>query len=182
MNETRAVFVFLKVLQIVFCVICIVLHTSGINATEDDSFPNEVLPPGIFVGFTIYNVVGCLNAAFGFNFSIFLEAVVPTVASVLFQMVAFTTMKHLEENPFLNFFECRMQNRFSLITSFLFAFHALIAWDLIFIADSNDQQITFVPNIIFQFAAKRIPWMTSFKFRIRNETLSKIESRIKRTV
>lgn len=151
-KEKSIVIFTLKFFELILCSLCLSFHIVGIHH-DQEPLPHDVLSCGIFFAFILHALIGCLGIVLNVATPLLLDAIVDSIASALFLIVAIISMVHAENDDHLMFLTddeevnhpffviCRRQSVYSLVTSTMFGMHASIDWDMFFIAERVEESV-----------------------------------------
>lgn len=149
MREEKAVLFSLKLCEFVSCSLCLTSHIIGVGQVTEQ-LPHDVLSCGIFFCFIFNSLMGGLSIVFSLAVPLLLEAIVNSIASILFLIDSIISMVYAENDEHLMFLTddeehqhpffitCRRQSTFAMLTSALLSMHASLNWDMYFISERID--------------------------------------------
>lgn len=148
MKEKSAVIFTFKFFELILCSICLAIHIVA-SFFIHEPLPHDIISCGVFVCFLLHSAVGCMSIVLSINIPLQLDAIVNSIASILFLITSIQSMVYAENDEHLMFLTdneevqhtfftaCRRQSVYALVSATLFGLHASIMWDMHFIPERN---------------------------------------------
>lgn len=145
----RAILLLLKITESLLCLSCMVVHICGILNPDEPMF-HELFFCGIYFGFWLWTVAGCVAFSIGIGMNIFMEAIINLMGGVFFIIAAIISMAHAEndnhlmyltddeerQHPF--FYISRLQSGLSIVAGISFIRNFLLIMDMLIIVENDD--------------------------------------------
>lgn len=146
MKERSAVIFTLKFSELILCSVCLAIHIVA-SFFIHEPLPHDILSCGVFVCFLLNSLIGCMSIVLSTHVPLQLDAILNSIASILFLFTSILSMVYAENDEHLLFLTdneevnhtfftaCRRQSVWALVTATLFALHASMVWDMHLIPD-----------------------------------------------
>lgn len=144
----RAILLLLKITETLLCLSCMVVHIIGI-VNPDEPMYHELFFCGIYFGFWLWTMAGCVSFCMGIALNIFMEAAINLLGGIFFVIAAIVAMAHAEndnhlmyltddeerQHPF--FYISRLQSALSILAGISFIRNFLLIMDMLIIVDHD---------------------------------------------